>query len=426
MNNVIERIASFDKFGSVLGLERMEKILDILGNPQDDLKVIHVAGTNGKGSVCRFLYSVLNEAGYKTGLFMSPFIEVFNERIQLGGNYISDEELDDVFIRVKAASDQMIESGFQSPTEFEIVTAMAFLYFKEQKADYVILEVGLGGRGDSTNVVKAPLITAITSISFDHVDRLGDTVEKIAWEKAGIIKANCPVVLGVDNETALKVCTKVAQELDSQVIISDKSQCEIISETLDGTRFSVKGQNEVYEIPLLGRFQVSNCLIAIKLLNHLKDNNIIELTDFNILNGLKKANHMVRFEIISKDPLIVLDGGHNEAGSAALAETIEILMKNKKLIQVVGLLEDKDIKNIIGNLLKIGSDFIVTEPDNPRKMSKEQLSSEISSLGGNILGVYSTDEIIEKALNIAREYDGLIVTGSLYLLGKVRRKLNES
>ena len=171
----IGKIHEFEKFGSVLGLERMTKLLDILGNPQDELKVIHVAGTNGKGSTCKFIYSVLQECGYKVGLYTSPFLEIFNERIEFDGNYISDEDLSVYTDRVLAAVKQMTDAGLQSPTEFEVITAIAFLYFKEKKTDYVVLEVGLGGRGDSTNVCKKPLISVITSISYDHTDRLGNT-----------------------------------------------------------------------------------------------------------------------------------------------------------------------------------------------------------------------------------------------------------
>ena len=215
----IGKIHEFEKFGSILGLERMTKLLDILGNPQDELKVIHVAGTNGKGSTCKFIYSVLQECGYKVGLYTSPFLEIFNERIELDGAYISDNDLAQYTDRVLAAVKQMTDAGLQSPTEFEVITAIAFLYFKEKKADYVVLEVGLGGRGDSTNVCKKPLISVITSISYDHTDRLGNTLAEIASEKAGIIKDGCPVVTSAEADEALAVIEQAAAEHGSKPAI---------------------------------------------------------------------------------------------------------------------------------------------------------------------------------------------------------------
>lgn len=194
--DAISKIHEFLRFGSVLGLERMNVLLEKLGNPHRDLAVIHVAGTNGKGSICRYVYEVLQAGGYQTGLYTSPYLEVFNERIEFDGSYITDQELELYTAKVLEKAREMVEEGLESPTEFEVVTAIAFLYFREKQADYVVLEVGLGGRGDSTNVVEQPLCSIIASISLDHTDRLGDTIAAIAGEKAGIIKAGCPVITG--------------------------------------------------------------------------------------------------------------------------------------------------------------------------------------------------------------------------------------
>ena len=210
--DAIKRIHEFERFGSVLGLERMEILLAKLGNPHRDLKAIHVAGTNGKGSVCRYLYEALQENGYRVGLYISPFIRRFNERIQFDGQEISDEDLESCSRKVLEKAEEMVREGADSPTEFEVVTAIAFLYFAEKKADFVILEVGLGGRGDSTNVVEKPLISIITSISYDHMDRLGSTLEEIAGEKAGIIKDGVPVVSNVDQREAAAVIARIAYQ----------------------------------------------------------------------------------------------------------------------------------------------------------------------------------------------------------------------
>jgi dihydrofolate synthase/folylpolyglutamate synthase len=225
--DAIEKIHEFERFGSVLGLERMNIILEKLGNPQDELKVIHVAGTNGKGSVCKYIYEVLEAAGYRTGLYTSPFLEVFNERIELDGRYITDDELQSYTDRVLEKSREMVAEGHDSPTEFEVVTAIALLYFKEQNCDYVVLEVGLGGRGDSTNVVKAPLCSVIASISLDHTDRLGDTIAKIAFEKAGIIKEDCPVVISTDKKDARDVFVEKAKECHADIYDAMAVKAEI-------------------------------------------------------------------------------------------------------------------------------------------------------------------------------------------------------
>ena len=235
----IEEIQSFQRFGSVLGLERIRKLLDLLGNPQNDLKVIHVAGTNGKGSVCRYLYCCLLEEGYKAGLYISPFIEKFHERIEVGGQYICDEDLTRYTDRVLKQVQKMVDEGEDSPTEFEVITAIALLYFKEQKCDYVVLEVGLGGRGDSTNVCQSPLISVITSISYDHMDRLGNSLAEIAGEKAGIIKPGCPVVTSAEAEEALAVIRQKAQECGSMCFETRHIPYKMIKEGLEGCTLDV-------------------------------------------------------------------------------------------------------------------------------------------------------------------------------------------
>ena len=223
----VEKIKEFDKFGSVLGLERMEKLMELLGNPQDGLKYIHVAGTNGKGSVCRYIYNALLSNGYDVGLFTSPFLEVFNERVEINGALISDVDLGICADKVIEKADEMVKSGYASPTEFEIVTAIAFVYFAMKKAEFVILEVGLGGRGDSTNIIKKPEISIITSISYDHMDRLGSTLGLIAGEKAGIIKEGVPVVMNVDEREAQIPIAKAAYEKNA--VLYDVKKYRILS-----------------------------------------------------------------------------------------------------------------------------------------------------------------------------------------------------
>ena len=235
--DAISRIHGYLKFGIVLGLTRMNRLMEKLGNPQDALDVIHVAGTNGKGSVCRYVYEVLREAGYHVGLYTSPYLEIFNERIEFDGKYISDDELENVATTVCDAADAMLADGIDPPTEFEIVTAIAFLYFRQKGCDYVVLEVGLGGRGDSTNIVKRPLCSVITSISKDHTDRLGETIPEIATEKAGIIKENCPVVVGSEDEEAKAVFRKKANEMNAPMFDAARTARNIKREDMDRSLF---------------------------------------------------------------------------------------------------------------------------------------------------------------------------------------------
>ena len=266
----IGKIHAFEKFGSILGLERMNELMALLGNPQDKLKVLHVAGTNGKGSVCRYLYSVLQENGYRTGLYTSPFLEVFNERIELNGAYISDADLTEYTDRVLKQVQRMVDAGKQSPTEFEVITAIALLYFYEKGADYVVLEVGLGGRGDSTNVCKAPLISVITSISYDHTDRLGDTLAKIAWEKSGIIKDGCPVVTSAKAPEALEVIERTAAEHHALFFETRRIPYKIKEQGLDGSCFDVDFQGVLFEdlrISMVGAHQIENAIAALATIN---------------------------------------------------------------------------------------------------------------------------------------------------------------
>ena len=424
----IGKIHEFEKFGSVLGLERMTKLLDILGNPQDELKVIHVAGTNGKGSTCKFIYSVLQECGYKVGLYTSPFLEIFNERIEFDGNYISDEDLSVYTDRVLAAVKQMTDAGLQSPTEFEVITAIAFLYFKEKKTDYVVLEVGLGGRGDSTNVCKKPLISVITSISYDHTDRLGNTLAEIASEKAGIIKDGCPVVTSAEADEALAVIEQAAAEHGSMYFETRNLPCLITAETFGGSKFDIDIQGVTFknlEISMIGRHQVKNAAVAAALCI-LEENGDIRLPNKALRAGLKKAKQIGRFEIMTppgQKPVYIIDGAHNPDGALALRRTMTTFCADSKILMVTGMLADKDTDTILKEFTQITGDFIVTEPVNPRRMSKEELKAKIEALGGSVKAAAEHEEALHAAKAMQDEYDVILFAGSLYLIGEIRRML---
>lgn len=450
-DNPIEKIHQFQRFGSVLGLERMTRLLDILGNPQDELKVIHIAGTNGKGSVSRYIYSVIQQAGYKAGLYTSPFLERFNERIELDGQYISDSDLSYYTDRVLAAVQTMVDSKDQSPTEFEVITAIALLYFREKNCDYVILEVGLGGTGDSTNVCKKPLVTVITSISMDHMDRLGDTIEKIAAEKAGIIKEGCPLVTSAKNPKALAVIEKKAAEKHSRVIKTGSFNVTVKQADLMGSTFDTTILGEDFpdvKISMAGKHQIENAIAAMTALKVLEDDGHIRIPRQDLYRGLEKARQIGRLEVIcdvageiedgpgdgiihgcateAGKTITLIDGAHNAGGAKALADAVTDMCPEAKILMVVGILADKDVDGIICQFFRMTGDFIATEPDSPRKLRASELAAVIQSLGGRCRIAAGIEDACRTAREqaAAEDYDMVIYAGSLYMIGKVRTLLN--
>lgn len=424
-----EKIHEFERFGNVLGLERMNKILELLGNPHEDLKIIHVAGTNGKGSTCRYMYSVLQEAGYKTGLYTSPFLEKFNERIEFNGQCISDEDLSCYTDRVLAQVERMTEICNQKPTEFEVITAIALLYFKEKNCDYVILEVGLGGIGDSTNVCQKPLASVITSVSMDHMDRLGNTIEDIAREKAGIIKEACPVITSVRNEKALEIIRETAKKKNCPYMETAKVEVNIHKETLDGMCFDALNLSNL-EISMTGRHQAENATLAVATLLYLDQEGKIDVSRDVLYKGLKKAKQHGRFEVLSdmgNRPVIIIDGAHNIDGAEALKNAVNSLCPDGRILLVTGMLKDKDYEGIIGQFLEITGDFIVTEPQNPRKLLAEELSEVLIASGArSAVPRPKPEDAVNYVNQIKSDYDAVIFAGSLYLIGEIRSMLKNA
>ena len=421
---IIDRIHEFNRFGMVLGLDRMEELLRRLGNPQDDLKVIHVAGTNGKGSVSKYLEEGLSACGYKMGLYTSPYIETFNERIRYDGADISDEDLEYYGQKVVSAAEAMVADGLDSPTEFEVVTAIAFLYFAGRQADITILEVGLGGIGDSTNVVKSPLASVITSISYDHMAQLGSSLAEIAVNKAGIIKTGCPVIANVPQRDAAKIIARKAYAMGSRLYDISGIRAAVSDET----PFSQKVSTELYEksysdveISMVGRHQAENLKTALATLEILRKAGAVKLDREALYEGLKRARQPGRFEVISEDPLVIIDGAHNEAGAQALQETMARHFAGKKILLVAGILADKEIDSIVKFLTKITDHIIVTEPDNPRKLAAEKLAGHVADFGVAAEAVPDVEAAVHRAKELTDGYDVILFAGSLYLIGDVRR-----
>ena len=421
---IIDRIHEFNRFGMVLGLDRMEELLRRLGNPQDDLKVIHVAGTNGKGSVSKYLGEGLSACGYKMGLYTSPYIETFNERIRYDGADISDEDLEYYGQKVVSAAEAMVADGLDSPTEFEVVTAIAFLYFAGRQADITILEVGLGGIGDSTNVVKSPLASVITSISYDHMAQLGSSLAEIAVNKAGIIKTGCPVIANVPQRDAAKIIARKAYAMGSRLYDISGIRAAVSDETPFSQKVSMELYEKSYsdvEISMVGRHQAENLKTALATLEILRKSGAVKLDREALYEGLKRARQPGRFEVISEDPLVIIDGAHNEAGTQALQETMAQHFAGKKILLVAGILADKEIDSIVKFLTKITDHIIVTEPDNPRKLAAEKLAEHVADFGVAAEAVSDVEAAVHRAKELADGYDVILFAGSLYLIGDVRR-----
>lgn len=429
---IIDRIHEFNKFGMVLGLSRMEELLRRLGNPQDGLNVIHVAGTNGKGSVSKYLEEGLAACGYKMGLYTSPYIEKFNERIRFDGADISDEDLEYYGQKVVDAAEAMVADGKDSPTEFEVVTAIAFLYFAGKKADITILEVGLGGIGDSTNVVKHPLASVITSISYDHMAQLGNTLAEIAVNKAGIIKTGCPVISNVPERDAAKIIARKAYAMGSRLFDVSGIRAAVSEQTPFSQVVSMELYEKSYsdvEISMVGKHQAENLKTALATLEILRKSGAVKLDREALYEGLKRARQPGRFEVIGggpeagdeSKPLVIIDGAHNEAGAQALQETMAQYFAGKKILLVAGILADKQIDSIIKFLTKITDHIIVTEPDNPRKLAASELAKHMADAGVTAEVASDAEAAMHRAKELADGYDVILFAGSLYLIGDVRR-----
>jgi len=357
------------------GLDRIKHLCNKLGNPQKNLKFIHVAGTNGKGSFCAMLSNILTEAGYKTGLFTSPYIKVFNERMAIDGEMISNEELTYLTEKIKPIADEMEEK----PTEFELITALAFEYFSRNKCEYVVLECGLGGRLDSTNIIENPVLSVITGIALDHTAILGDTVEKIAFEKAGIIKRGVPCLWCGDDEIAEKVIKDRAREQGSPFYKVDHSQAVVSSMNLSGTVMSYGAYKDI-KLPLLGEYQVFNASNVLTCVCILRKNRI-EISEDSVRRGLLKTKWHARFEVISETPLVIADGGHNPQGVDSAVKSVKRYFGDQKLYVVSGVMADKDTDFISDKIGSIASKVYCITPDNPRALSAERYAELYRSKG---------------------------------------------
>ena len=394
-----------------LGLRRISALLNELGNPQEKLEFVHVAGTNGKGTTSTMLSSILCAAGKKTGLFTSPYVFDFCERIQINNKNIPHDDLSRVVEKVKNACDRLSAKGTE-PTEFEAITAAAMFYFYEQKCDAVVLEVGLGGRYDSTNIIPCPKATVITSISLDHTKILGDTVEKIAAEKCGIIKNGGTVITTSEqNEKALSVIKDTVKEKNGRLLIGDVSAAEILSEDIFGTEISYNGLT--VKIPLVGRHQVENTVGVITAARALG------ISDEFIKKGIESTVIHARMEIISRSPVIMLDGGHNPECAAALENVLVRFAGDKNITVLIGMMADKDTKDYLAAILPHCKTAVFTKPSNPRAEDENVLLREGKCFCRDVVSVKDPKDAYKKAESLVKNGDMLLVCGSFYLLSDI-------
>ena len=418
-NDSVAYIHSLSRFGSKLGLERISKLLDMLGAPQKKLKFIHIAGTNGKGSTAAMCSSALTRCGYKTGLYISPFVIDFRERFQIDGEMISKNNFAAIASEVKCKIDECNASGDEI-TEFEAVTAIAFLYCAQAECDIVCLEVGLGGRYDATNVIESPLVSVITSISLDHTAVLGNTVAEIAAEKAGIIKdGGVTVAYPMLKDEALEVIMKECAKHNNQLVIPNKSSISDINVGLDGTEF-VYG-NERYKTGLCGIHQAYNTAVVIEVIRQLS------LKDFTICwdkvkAAIASAAFPARFEILSSNPYVVIDGAHNADGLCSLKRTLS-LFEDKKKIAVMAMMADKDYKKSVSVIAPEFNAVYCVSASNPRSLSAEELADTVGEFCADVYVSDSVSDALKQAKALSGSDGVVVVCGSLFLAADAKRIL---
>lgn len=416
-------INSLSKFGIRPGLERIQVLLEMLSFPQKNLKFVHVAGTNGKGSVCTFVASILKSAGLKTGLFISPFVLDFREQFQIDGTMISEKDFVDVFEYIMPFVKKMPKNGINL-TQFELITAIAIFWFWRKNCDIVVLETGLGGRLDATNVVKNVICSVITSISYDHTNVLGESIFQIAAEKAGILKQNGTLVLyPTQDPQALCTINETAARLKNKVLIPDLTSLTNVKSTIaNGTSFEYMG--DAFKINLLGLHQVFNAITAITVADELYHYGGFKISPQAVKDGLFRAVFPARFEVLSREPFVILDGAHNPGGASVLADSLNLYLGKRRIIAIVGMLKDKDICDVLEIISPHVAEFIVVQPDNPRAMDKFELHDlivkKLNKPSAVATDLKSAIEIAFK-MATAKHFDSaVLVFGSLYLASQIR------
>ena len=405
--------------GSVMGLDTLKELLDRLGNPQKELQIIHVAGTNGKGSICTFLTDVLIENGYRVGRYLSPVLTDYREKIQVNRHYITKTFIGSEMEKLFTICEEMLRDGFLHPTTFELETALAFVYFKEKKCDYVVLECGMGGLEDATNVIDAPLLTVFASISMDHMAILGNTIEEIASVKAGILKRGSVAVSAPQRPSAEAVLKERCKELEIPLHMVDRDDIKRHKATMVGQRFTYRDYKDV-RIPLLGVYQIENASVALLAVEALQELGV-KLSENKIRKGLENSVWSGRFEVLGKKPYVIMDGAHNEAAVQKLTETIAFYFTNKRIIYIMGVLKDKDYSQMIQDSCGLAEYIVtVTPPIRDRALPAYSLAEAIRPYHERVTAADSIEEALEMAALLAGDDGVVIAFGSLSYLGALK------
>ena len=405
--------------GSIPGLGRTQELLEKMGNPEKKLKFVHIAGTNGKGSTAAMTASILSKAGYRTGLYTSPYIYRFHERIQVDGVEISDEDLTEITEYVKPLADSMA----QSPTEFELVCCIAFEYFYRKKCEIVVLEVGMGGAWDATNVIEVPEVAVITNIGLDHTEYLGDTVEKIAETKSGIFKPHGHAVVYRSTPSVEAVYERVCAERDVSLRKADFDGLVLKAHTLEGQVFDC-GSRKNLVLPLLGDHQLHNASVVLSIADTLIGEGW-KISEQNIYDGIRDVRWPGRFDIVCRKPLFIIDGGHNPQCIEALVKNIRDYLAGKKVIALTGVLADKDYADMYKPVMPLVDRFVCITPPNPRKLEAEQLAQYLRDAGAQAQAGESILDGVKKAMDLAGEDGVVLCFGSLYSIGGIRDALKD-
>lgn len=414
----MEYIEECNTLGSVLGLDSMKRLTEALNNPQNELTFIHVAGTNGKGSVSSFIASGLKNAGYRVGRYISPTIFTYRERFQINDKMISKKELGELVEQVKEACERIVAEGYPHPTSFEIETALSFLYFVKKECDVVVLETGMGGRLDATNIIPAPKLCVLTSISMDHMQVLGNSLTKIATEKCGIIKEGTTVISAKQSEEVMNVVDKTCALKNTALVVADSSKVTKIKQGLDKQSFSYEGIK--YEIPLSGSYQIENAVLAVEVVKWLSQNGFEKITEQKIAKGLQTTVWKGRFSVISKKPYFIVDGAHNVAAAEKLVESIRFYFTNRKIVYIMGMFRDKEYEKVIRITAPLASQIItVAAPGNPRALPALDLAVAVREVNPCVTSADSLEEAVEMSYLFAGKDAVIIAFGSLAFLGQL-------
>lgn len=416
-------IEKVSQTGSILGLESIQNLMQELGNVQEKLRVIHIGGTNGKGSTGAFLESVLIEAGYKVGRYTSPAVFEPFEVWKINRKNITLVDYLSCLEEVKTACDRMLEKGMAQPTVFEVETALAFLYFYRQKCDYVLLEVGMGGQTDATNLITGPVCSVLTSVSMDHMQFLGNSLAEIAGVKAGIIKEGCPVVTcSVQKPEVMKIIKETSENRQAELFIADMGAVKEVSYTLSGMTYRHEELGDV-ELKVLGTYQIENSNLALTVCKE-----VLHLPDEVIKEGLRKADWPGRFEVISENPLVILDGAHNEDAAEKLSQTLQKHFTKGRIAYIIGVLADKAHGKMLECLLPLAGAVYTITPPNKRALDGKALAREAESYGKKAIFCESMKEAAERALKEAREgnVDVILAFGSLSYLSALKAEINSA